>query len=236
MCSISEGWELPVSGGGLPWGLEPGTASTWLCSIEATPSRTLDPGTTILSYERRHPVCSPPKRPMSSVFGGLRGFKFGVVFLLEEFPYMDSEPPLPSFWFWSDLLLGQLPARVDEPVLPGYLAHSWGLVCGHQGVSTHRWACMPHIWGPTSSESLYFSLGPFGAQFPPVATWRHYMGLVVERLFTGRRDWRVLLSFRVVLKRTVLASGEGWKREVISTKHPADTLDTTSHNLWQALY
>ena len=172
---------------------------------------------------------------MSSIFRGLCGFKFGVVLLLEEFPYMDSEPPLPSFWFWSDLLLGQLPARVNEPVLPGYLAHSWGLVCGHQGVSTHRWACMLHIWGPTSSESLYFSLGPFGAQFPPVATWRHYMGLVVERLFTGRRDWRVLLSFRVVLKRTVLASGEGWKREVISTKHPADTLDATSHNLWQAV-
>ena len=45
-------------------------------------------------------------------------------------------------------MLGQPPTGLRSD----YLTHSWDLVGRGQGVSTHRWACTPYLWGPNSSE------------------------------------------------------------------------------------
>ena len=36
---------------------------------------------------------------------------------------------------------------LSSPKAVGLFTHSWGPVHEHQGVSTHQWACMPHVWG-----------------------------------------------------------------------------------------
>ena len=47
-----------------------------------------------------------------------------------------------------------------------------------QGVSTHRWACTPSLWGPLLlRDLLQFSLGPRGTQLPCEATRRHCRSL-----------------------------------------------------------
>jgi len=61
----------------------------------------------------------------------------------------------------------------------GYPIGLWGQgLVWDQGVSTRRWAMVPHLWGPLMlQDPLLFSLEPLSTQLPCVATRRHSRGL-----------------------------------------------------------
>ncbi|CAH1244232.1 WLS [Branchiostoma lanceolatum] len=77
--------------------------------------------------------------------------------------------------------------RLTSSIYPCYLPIAGGLVHGHQGVSTRRWAMHAACLGARPPpSSLQFSLGPYGAQLPSVATRRHCIGLAVNE---GHWKW-----------------------------------------------
>ncbi|KAI9521126.1 hypothetical protein NQZ68_010830 [Dissostichus eleginoides] len=78
----------------------------------------------------------------------------------------------------SVLILDGLPSMAMSPICPCYLPIAGTVVGRRQGVSTHRWACAPCLWGPLLlRDPLQFSLGPHGTQLPCVATRRHCRSL-----------------------------------------------------------
>ena len=74
------------------------------------------------------------------------------------------------------------------------------------------------------------SLGPLAAQYPSASTWRHRIGLVVERLCTGRGRHKNFFPFHI-------AASQRWWLKAWGDKHTdtnTNTLDA-SHNIQQTL-
>ncbi len=94
-----------------------------------------------------------------------------------------SHCTLPSWptWLWGCLLPPSQPlwwfTHHHLPPAPSLgsslFTHSWGylpiagtVVDGHQGVSTHQWACMPRLWGPLLlRDPVQLSLVPQGTSY-----------------------------------------------------------------------
>lgn len=125
-----------------------------------------------------------------------------------------------SFWVVSHSLW--LSTVTHKAV--GLFSHSWGFGLQAPGRvhSPVGLACRASR-GQTSSETLWFCLGPWGAQFPSITSWRipylGHIGLTAWEALTGRKDLRTRLSF------SQQAASQWWmlKARVTST-------DTTTHN------
>ena len=73
---------------------------------------------------------------------------------------------------------------------------------------------------------LQFGSGALRHPQTPAATRRYCIGLAVDRLCTGRERLTLCSPFHVAA-RSLLASGEGWKRKVTSNQTPTNTLDAS---------
>ena len=71
--------------------------------------------------------------------------------------------------------------------------------------------------GLYKSRPCRFSVGASWHPITPAATRRHCRGLVVERLFAGRERLTLWSPVRGAA-RSLLASGDGWKRKVTSSQ------------------